>query len=373
MRVLLLHNAVTDEASTADRDVLVQVEAVSQAISQAGHEPISLPVTLDLGRLRESLSSCGPDMLFNLVESLGGSDRLAFLTPALLDVLGYPYSGSPTRALFLLGDKLEAKRQLRSAGFPTADWVSRSGNSPREPETAAAKAGRSPATRYIIKPVHEHASFGIDAGAVVDVPGLGCLESRLSEREQKLGTPCFAERFVEGRELNLSLLAGRRGPDVLPPAEIVFSGFSADAPRIVDYRAKWDPDSIEYHGTPRRFEFPAADRPLLEELARLARSSWQLFGLRGYARVDFRVDVRGRPWILEINANPCLSPDAGFAAALDRAGISFPEAVERILADAVRPLAGTSLSDPPRLSAGSAAPRRTGAPPAGAAAIGLED
>jgi len=60
-----------------------------------------------------------------------------------------------------------------------------------------------------------------------------------------------------------------------------------------------------------------------------------LFGLRGYARVDFRVDAQGRPWILEINANPCLSPDAGFAAALARAGIEFTRAVKWIVADGI--------------------------------------
>jgi D-alanine-D-alanine ligase len=74
---------------------------------------------------------------------------------------------------------------------------------------------------------------------------------------------------------------------------------------------------------------------LLCQLAYLARECWHGFGLRGYARVDFRVDQEGNPWILEINANPCLSPDAGFAAALERAGISFPQAVERLLDDAL--------------------------------------
>jgi D-alanine-D-alanine ligase len=333
--VLLLHNSVADEASAADRDVLVQARAVSEAVSRAGHEPVRLPVTLDLGRLRRSLDSLRPEVVFNLVESLGGSDRLAFLVPAVLDVLGVPYSGSPCAALLLLGDKVEAKRRLRAAGLPTPDWVSTSGSSWHGSGTAGARADRKPAIRYIIKPVHEHASCGIDADAVVDAHDLRGLRIRLSQRQRRLRTPCFAEQYVEGREFNLSLLAGPRGPDVLPPAEIVFRGFSADTPRIVDYRAKWEPDSFAYRNTPRRFAFPDSDRGLLEELAGLARSCWRLFGLRGYARVDFRVDEGGRPWILEINANPCLSPDAGFAAALERAGVSFQEGVRRILADAV--------------------------------------
>ncbi len=121
---------------------------------------------------------------------------------------------------------------------------------------------------------------------------------------------------------------------VLPPAEIDFCAFPPDKPRIVGHQAKWDQDSFEYQQTPRRFVFPAKDKPLLSRVSDLARSCWGLFGLSGYARVDFRVDNDGQPWILEVNANPCLSPDAGFAAAVTEAGISYDEAIQRIVNDA---------------------------------------
>jgi len=118
---------------------------------------------------------------------------------------------------------------------------------------------------------------------------------------------------------------------VLPPAEIIFEGFGADQPKIVDYRAKWDAASYEYHHTPRCFDFAADDAPLIDRLKALALSCWELFDLGGYARVDFRVDSAGRPWVLEINANPCIAPDAGFAAAIERAGLTYDQAVERII------------------------------------------
>ena len=158
----------------------------------------------------------------------------------------------------------------------------------------------------------------------------------LRESAGRLRRPCFAERYVEGREFNLSVLAGPEGPEVLPPAEIDFSAFPPGEPRIVGNRAKWDAGSFVFQNTPHLFEFPPSDQPLLERLSRLAREAWHLFRLGGYARVDFRVDEAGEPWILEINANPCLSPDAGFAAALIQASIPFPQAIARILEDALR-------------------------------------
>jgi D-alanine-D-alanine ligase len=129
----------------------------------------------------------------------------------------------------------------------------------------------------------------------------------------------------------VALLAGPDGVEVLPPAEIDFSAFPPEKPRIVGHRAKWDENSFEYNHTPRTFDFHEADRPLLDEISGLSQKCWELFSLRGWARVDFRVDTEGRPWILEINTNPCLSPDAGFFAALARAGIPFDEAIQRIV------------------------------------------
>jgi D-alanine-D-alanine ligase len=164
---------------------------------------------------------------------------------------------------------------------------------------------------------------------VVDAARREELLAALAALHERSGRDCFAEAFVAGRELNLSLLAG----EVLPPAEIDFAAYPEGKPRIVGWAAKWDEGSFEYHHTPRRFDFPAADEALLAELAHLARACWRLFALAGYARVDFRVDGGGRPHILEVNTNPCLSPDAGFAAAVERAGLAYETAIARIVAD----------------------------------------
>jgi D-alanine-D-alanine ligase len=101
-------------------------------------------------------------------------------------------------------------------------------------------------------------------------------------------------------------------------------------------------DSEAYTGTPRRFGLEKAEPALAAELEKLAKSCWDLFGLAGYARVDFRVDREGKPWILEVNVNPCLNPDAGFAAAAASAGLSYRDLISSIIDAAPRALPATA-------------------------------
>ena len=324
MLIAILHNAVPPDALAADRDVLVQAEVVAAALRSLGHEPVLLACTLDLEALGQCLRETRPEAVFNLVESLGGSDGLSFLAIAILDWLGLPYTGAPMEAMRSTTHKVLAKERLRPAGLPTPDWFTAATNG----TAASAFDFGQP---YIVKAVCEHASFGLDEDSVMPGGDEAAVRASVTRHAARLKAACYAEQYVEGREFNLSLLAAPDGCQVLPPAEIDFSAFPGGKPRVVGQRAKWADGSFEFCHTPRRFDHAIDDGPLVQELCRLAAECWKLFGLRGYARVDFRVDAAGRPWILEINANPCLSPDAGFAAALERASISFPEAVERIL------------------------------------------
>jgi D-alanine-D-alanine ligase len=184
--------------------------------------------------------------------------------------------------------------------------------------------------------VWEHASVGLDGSAVVWADRPEELARLLAFRSSRGEGLFFAERYVEGREFNLSLLSGPAGAEVLPPAEMLFlepaaAGPRCAPPRILCFRSKWEPDSPEYALTRRSFALGPGDGPLLERLRELALRCWGLFGLNGYARVDFRVGPRG-PQILEVNANPCIAPDSGFAAAAARGGMGYRDLVERILA-----------------------------------------
>jgi len=141
------------------------------------------------------------------------------------------------------------------------------------------------------------------------------------------------EQFVAGREINVTLVEWDGDVHPLPLAEIDFSAFPPGKPRIVDYAAKWLADSFEFQHTPRRI--PAAvDETTAAAIRRLALAAWRAVGCRDYARVDLRLDAEGRPFVLEVNPNPDISPDAGFAAALAAAGIPWVEFVRKMVENA---------------------------------------
>jgi len=325
-RVAVAHTFVTPESRADDQDTLEEIATVSEALRELGFEPQPVPFTLDLHAFVAALGELDPAFVFNLVEGVDGTSRLIHLAPALCEHLGLACTGAPSSAVLATTSKLEAKRLLRAAGLPTAPWVT-----PAE----LARGHIRFAGPYILKPVWEDASVGIDHDGVCD--NVSDLLAVWRARTRRSGEEYFAERYIEGREINQAMLAGPRGPQALPTAEIDFLDWEEGVPRIVGWRAKWDEQAPEYERTRRRFPRGRCDAGLRRRVRALARQCWRLFGLRGYARVDMRIDRRGRPCILEINANPCISPDAGFLAATRELGMRPAEVVARIICDCPLP------------------------------------
>jgi D-alanine-D-alanine ligase len=322
MNVAVLHGAVPADANLDEQDVLVQVATVSQALRELGYHPVAVPLSLDLGAAAATLQQLRPQFVFNLVETVQGRGQYIHLGPALLDGLHLPYTGASAASMLLTSNKLLSKKWLTMAHLPTPQWL---------PAAEIVQGQRPFPGPYIIKSVWEHGSVGLDDTAVVADAAL--LTSALIQRQQSPAAPWFVERYIPGREFNLALLAGPEGPELLPPAEIEFREYPADKVHIVGYNAKWYADSFEYQHTFRRFDFPPHDAALLARLTDLALSCWQLFELRGYARVDVRIDTDGEPWILEVNANPCVAPDSGFIATAQHAGLQESDVIRRIVAD----------------------------------------
>lgn len=313
--IIVLHGATG--ASPDETDTLLTAEAIHQALTRLGHRARLAHIS---GNAIVQPWSDGdrPDLVFNMVEAIDGDMSRAVDVPQMLETLGIPFTGCGAKAHLAAATKTGQKQLMQAHGLPTPAWT----------RTDAIPDGSD---RVIVKSDTEHASIGMDAGSVISasraVQEIAC-------RERQFGGSFFAEAYIEGREFNLSLIDTPEGLLVLPPAEILFIGYDDGAPRIVDYAAKWEVESHAYNNTPRRFSFPASDRDLLARLEALARQAWRVFHLSGYARVDFRVDQDGGIWILEVNTNPCLAPDAGFAAAAGEAGLSHDTVIARIVASA---------------------------------------
>ncbi len=319
MHILVLHSDVAPDAPPDEQDTLVTAKAVAAALSARGHDAVLAPFVAETDRLRAQ--AAGFDAAFNLVESVAGLGLLSCIASALLEQLGVAFTGTRAAAIALTADKPMAKRILRASGLPTPDWI--------EPPLWD---GIEENARVIVKSATEDASVGLDDGAVVT--GRAVIAARAKHCAATYGGRWFAERYVEGREFNVSIMEEENGPRVLPIAEMRFTDWAAGRPKIVGYAAKWDETSADAARTVRRFGVEQDEPALGRALRSFALKAWDLFGLRGYGRVDFRVDTAGKPLILEINPNPCLEPQAGFAAAATEAGYSYAELVERIAASA---------------------------------------
>ena len=295
-------------------DTFVQADEIAVALRELGH--IALPATYRGGDGAE-LAALNPDIVVNLVEDVPQGPDQVHLVTALLDQLGLRYTGAPTAALAALGDKTGMKTILRGAGLPVAADLADAGTE----------------ARFIVKSATEHASIGIDAQSVVT--GTGAALALIEKQHARHGGRWFAEAYIEGREFNVGVLETPDGPIMLPVAEILFTDHADGRPRIVGYAEKWAPESATYAATPRAFPADPKDAALFDELQHLARAAWALFGLGGYARVDFRVDQSGRTYILEVNANPCLAADAGFCAAAAEIGLSQKDVIAQLVAAAL--------------------------------------
>jgi D-alanine-D-alanine ligase len=269
-----------------------------------------MEVALDLASI-QTLPSRRPLLVFNLVDAINCDGRFAPLVAARLDTLGIAYTGCRTSALFETLSKVGSKLRLAHAGLPTPEW-------------STDGTGLNRDARVIVKATWEHGSLGLDETSVMrcaDAPRV------IAARTLRLKTEHFAEAYIDGREFHLALLEQISGVEILPIAEILFGGLEAHAPKIFGYDAKWTPESAAYRGTLRRFGLERDEPELAKTLTQFALACWNLFRFSGYARVDFRVDSKGAPFIIDVNPNPYLTPDTEDAAAAAEAGLSYQDLI----------------------------------------------
>ncbi len=314
-RIVPTPDAVED--SEAEYDSPTTLQAIREAIASWGHEVVDLEATPELPSL---LASTPLDLVFNIAEGLKGRNRESQV-PALLELLDIPYTGSDPATLSIALDKGLAKKIVRQHGIQTPNF---------QLMTTGKERLLKDFTKFplIVKPVAEGSSKGVVSKSVCNT------ESELREvvREilEKYQQPALVEDYIAGREFTVGLL-GEKRPKVLVPMEVVFLDKSEKTPVYsFQHKLEWN-DRI-------RYDVPAKlDPAQLERLRSASRAAFMALGCRDVARIDFRMDEKGRIFFLECNPLPGLTPGwSDLVLVAQGSGIDYRNLIGEILSGAIR-------------------------------------
>lgn len=319
-KVVLLHNKISENPTIDELDVLEQAEIVEKSLVELGYSTERVAFSFDIKEAVNDLSKIRPAFVFNLFEGLENDGQLISLAPTILDYLKIPYTGCTKEAVFLTSNKVITKKILAAHNIPTLEWVT---IYDEECETFIKNE------RYLLKAVWEDASICLEEDSVVLPESKEHLINLIKNQNNKYQKEFFAERYLHGRDFSTPMLAGK----ILPSREVLYNNHPDERVRVAGYKAKWEKDTEEYINTTITFEFPESEKPILKHIEQISLDCWNKFGLNGYARVDFRVDKKGNPYVLEINPNPCISDDSLYYDALLVAKIPYTEAIKQIVED----------------------------------------
>jgi D-alanine-D-alanine ligase len=327
-RILIIHNdpvLPTDHPDAySEHEILETVGHVERVLLEGGYNVRRLAIGRDPNPLLTALQNDRPDVVFNLFEGLADWGDTEIYCIGLLEWLRVPFTGCPLKATCLSRDKPLTKQLLRAGGLPTAN-------------SFVVDHGRAPECRLdwpvIVKPAQQDASVGLDQGSVVTTQAE--LDARVALMLQRYGPPVLVEEYIAGREFCVGLFE-RPELAFLPIAEYEFlEGEDGGVWPIITYEGKWKEGSRDYRMSPMRF--PARNVPpeLAERLREIAVRAYRLFGCRDYARLDFRVNAAHEPFVLELNTNPGLNPEAGFALGLESMGLTWASLIVQLVKNAL--------------------------------------
>jgi D-alanine-D-alanine ligase len=178
-----------------------------------------------------------------------------------------------------------------------------------------------------VKPLKEEASYGIAQASFVETDEQ--FRERVQFIHEKYDNDVIAEEYIEGRELYVSVFGNHR-LQVLPVRELVFKEVPPDEPKIATYKAKWDEEYRKRWGLQNRFA-ENLDAALVREIEQTCKRIYRLLTIDGYARLDLRLTQNNEVYFIEANPNPILASDEDFAQSALKAGLAYPQLVERVV------------------------------------------
>ncbi len=326
LKILALFDAIAP--TTIDQDLSAELKTddwkteanVLGALAELGHSVEHLAIFDDLNLLRQKLDSFQPDVLFNLADQFKNNRAFDQNIVSFLEMHGVTFTGCGSTGLTLCKHKAISKKIL---GYHRI----------RVPEFTVIARGKRCARParlkfpILVKPLKEEASYGISQASFVET------DEQFKERVQFIHTShdcdVIAEEYIAGRELYVSVL-GNHKLDVYPIRELVFKEVPPDEPKIATYRAKWDEEYRKKWGLQNQFA-DNLDAALAKDIVQTCKRIYRLLTIDGYARVDLRVTPANEIYFIEANPNPILAADEDFAQSALKAGLAYPQLIERII------------------------------------------
>ncbi len=300
--------------------VLDEMNDIKRALEVMGHSVTLFNVDSDIYKLIDFLRYKKPDLIFNICESIGNESIHEMHVAGIFELLGIPYTGANAFTLGLAQNKMRVKEILSYHNLPTPKF-----RVIKNPSELEASVGLN--FPIIVKPSREDASVGITNDSVVY--NFDDLKSRVHSVIEKFTQPALIEEYIDGREINVAII-GNSNPTALPVSEVDMSTLPDNYHKIITYNAKWMKGTDEFECTKGVCPAPLPEA-VAKKLQAMALKVYNIIGCRDYARVDFRLTKEYQPYILEVNPNPDIAADAGFARAAKAAGMTFEEMTNKIV------------------------------------------
>jgi len=302
---------------------------VMAALGALGYTAEHLAIFDDLDLVRQKLESFAPDVLFNLVEQFKNNPGFDQNIVSLLEMQGVPFTGCGATGLVLCKHKGISKKILsyHRIHVPTFVVISRG------QRIARPKQLKFP---ILVKPVKEEASYGISQASFIETDEE--FRERVAFIHEKHDADVIAEEYIAGRELYVSLMGNLR-LSVFPIRELIFREVPPDEPKIATYRAKWDEEYRKRWGLQNRFA-QGLDPALVEHIEQTCKRIYRLLTIDGYARIDLRLTAANEVYFIEANPNPHLAEDEDFALSAGKAGLPYPQLIDRIIRHGMKTVRG---------------------------------
>jgi D-alanine-D-alanine ligase len=302
---------------------------VMAALGALGHTTEHLAIFDDLDLLRQKLETFAPDVLFNLVEEFKNNPGFDQNIVSLLEMQGVPFTGCGATGLTLCKHKGISKKILSYHRIHVPNFVV----IPRGQRIARPRQLKFPT---LVKPVKEEASYGISQASFVETDEQ--FRERVAFIHEKHDADVIAEEYIVGRELYVSVMGNLR-LSVFPIRELVFREVPPNEPKIATYRAKWDEEYRKRWGLQNQFA-EGLDPALVAHIEQTCKRIYRLLTIDGYARIDLRLTAANEVYFIEANPNPILAEDEDFALSAGKAGLPYPQLIDRIIRHGMKAVRG---------------------------------